>query len=75
MATFLASASELVHGTVSTLIDNQVTSRLTDTATGLVTSGFKAVEEILKITQDLTAPGVAPASQPDPPQPVPGGQP
>jgi hypothetical protein len=75
MATFLAFASELVHGTVSTLIDNQVTSRLTDTATGLVSTGFKAVEELLKLTQDLTAPGAAPAAPPVPPQSPQGGQP
>ena len=75
MATFLASASELVHGAVSTLIDNQVTSRLTDTATGLVSTGFQAVEEILKIAQDLTAPAAAPAAPAAPSQPAQGGQP
>jgi len=75
MATFLGFASELVHGTVSTLIDNQVTSRLTDTATGLVSTGFKALEDILKITQDLTAPGAAPDSMPTPPQPDQGVHP
>lgn len=75
MATFLGFASELVHGTVSRLIDNQVTTRLTDTATGLVSTGFKALEDILKITQDLTAPGAGPSAPPVPPQPPQGGQP
>jgi len=73
MASFLGPIGRLIHSTAGTLIDNQVTSRLSTTVNDLVTSGFKVVEEVLKVAQDLTAPGPAQPSQPS--QPEQGEQP
>ena len=66
MASFLGPIGQLIHSTASTLIDNQVTSRLSSTVGELITTGFKVVEEVLKVAQDLTAPEPA---QPSPPEP------
>lgn len=65
MASFLGSIGQLVHDTATTLIDNQVTTRLATAASDLVTTGFKVVEDVLKVAQDLTAPDPAQPSQPD----------
>jgi len=56
MASFLGPIGQLIHSTAKTLIDNQVTTRLSTTVGDLVTTGFKVVEEVLKVAQDLTAP-------------------
>lgn len=56
MASFLGPIGQLIHGTATTLIDSQITSRLATTVGELVTTGFKVVEEVLKVAQDLTAP-------------------
>lgn len=68
MTPFSKTVGQLIHSTVSTLIDNQVTSRLTATVNDLITTGFKVVEEILKVAQDLTAPDPAQPSQPSQPE-------
>lgn len=65
MASFLGSIGQLIHGAATTLIDNQVTTRLATAATDLVTTGFKVVEDVLKVAQDLTAPEAAQPSQPE----------
>ena len=65
MASFLGPIGQLVHSTASNLIDNQVTTRLSSTLSDLVTSGFKVVEDALKLAQDLTAPEPAQPAQPD----------
>jgi hypothetical protein len=64
MASFLGPIGQLIYSTASTLIDNQVTTRLSSTVNELVTTGFKVVEEVLKVAQDLTAPEPAQPSQP-----------
>jgi hypothetical protein len=69
MASFLRPLAKLIHGTASTLIDNQVTARLSNTVGDLIASGFKVVEEVLKVAQDLTAPDPAQPSPPSPPEP------
>lgn len=70
MAKFMGSVGSLIYSTVSTLLDNQVALRLSTTVNDLVTTGFKVVEEVLKVARDLTAPDPA-----QPPQPEPGEQP
>jgi hypothetical protein len=65
MASLLSPLSQLIHTTASTLIDNQVTTRLSASVGELVTTGFKVVEEVLKVAQDLTAPAPAQPSQPE----------
>jgi hypothetical protein len=55
----------LIYSTASSLIDNQVTTRLSTTVGELVTAGFKVVEDVLKVAQDLTAPDATQASQPE----------
>jgi len=65
MASLLSPLGQLIHSTASSLIDNQVTSRLSSSVTDLVTTGFKTVEEVLKVVQDLTAPAAAQPSQPE----------
>lgn len=65
MASFLGPIGQLIYSTASTLIDNQVTTRLSTTVGELVAVGFKVVEDVLKVAQDLTAPDATQASQPD----------
>jgi hypothetical protein len=65
MASFLGPIGQLIYSTASSLIDNQVTTRLSTTVGELVTAGFKVVEDVLKVAQDLTAPDATQASQPD----------
>lgn len=66
MASFLGPLGDLIHSTATALIDNQVTARLATTVGELVATGFKVVEEVLKVAQDLTAPDAAQTEQPDP---------
>ena len=56
MASILDSVGKLVHGTVSSLIDNQVTDKLADTINTAVKSGFDVIKDSLKVVQDLTKP-------------------
>jgi hypothetical protein len=65
MTSFLRSIGQVVHSTASTLIDNHVSLRLSTTVNDLITTGFKVVDEVLKIAQDLTAPDPAQPSQPE----------
>lgn len=65
MASFLGPIGQLIHSAATTLIDNQVTTRLSTTVGEFVATGFKAVEEVLKVAQDLTAPDAAQPSQPE----------
>lgn len=64
MASILRPLAKLIHSSASTLIDTQATTRLSTTVGDLVASGFKVVEDLLKIAQDLTAFN---ATQPSPP--------
>ncbi len=66
----------MIHSTASTLIDKQVTARLATAVGDLVTTGFKVVEDVLKVAQDLTASKPAQPTQPSQPsQPEHGKQP
>lgn len=65
MAKLMGSVGSLIYSAVSTLLDNQVAPRLSTTMNDLVTTGFKVVEEVLKVARDLTAPDPAQPSQPE----------
>jgi hypothetical protein len=56
MATILDSIGKLVHGTATSLIDNQVTDKLADAINTAVKSGFDVIKDTLKVVQDMTKP-------------------
>ena len=63
MATLFGSVQGLIHDTASALVDKQIASKLSNTVTGFVSSGFGIVDDTLKIVRDLSAP---PPAQPQP---------
>jgi hypothetical protein len=56
MATILDSVGKLVHGTATTILDNQITDKLSDAINTAVKSGFDVIRDSLKVVQDLTKP-------------------
>lgn len=54
MATILGTVSQVIHDTSASLIDNQITKKVSDVITSSVTSGFEVVDDVLKIVKDLT---------------------
>ncbi len=60
MATIFGSIGRLVHDTSSALIEKSVTTKLSDTVTSLIQSGFQVAEDVLVITKDLSAPDEEP---------------
>ena len=56
MATILDSIGKLVHGTATSLIDNQVPDKLADAINTAIKAGFDAIRDSLKVVQDLTKP-------------------
>jgi len=56
MATILDAIGKLVHGTATSLIDNQVPDKLADAINTAIKSGFDAIRDSLKVVQDLTKP-------------------
>jgi hypothetical protein len=56
MATILDSVGTLVHGTATSILDNQITDKLSDAINTAVKSGFDVIRDSLKVVQDLTKP-------------------
>jgi hypothetical protein len=56
MATILDSVGKLVHGTATSILDNQITDKLSDALNTAVKSGFDVIRDSLKVVQDLTKP-------------------
>jgi hypothetical protein len=54
MATVLESFNKIIYQTSTQILDNQIPQKLSDMVTTVVTTGFQVVEDVLKITQDLT---------------------
>jgi hypothetical protein len=54
MMTILESINRVVHDLSTALIDNQITTKLSDAVTSSLKTGFEVVEDLLKIAQDLT---------------------
>jgi len=54
MSKIIDSVTSAVNQAAGELIDNQVTTKLSDAATTVVTSSFAIVEDVLKIVRDQT---------------------
>jgi hypothetical protein len=54
MSKILDSVTSAVNQAAGELIDNNVTTKLSDAATTIVTSSFAIVEDVLKIVRDQT---------------------
>ena len=55
MSKILDSVSSAVNQAAGELIDNKVTTKLSDAASTVVSSSFAIVEDVLKIVRDATA--------------------
>ena len=58
------SVRSLIHDTAQGLIDAQLTTKVSDMVTNLVSSGLSVTNDTLKIVRDITVP--------PPPPPPPG---
>lgn len=56
MASLTGSVGKIIHGTATSLIENQVTSKVSAAITTAVESGFSVVDDMLKVVQDVSAP-------------------
>ena len=54
MSKIIDSVSSALNQAVSEVIDNQVTTKLSDAANTVVTSSFAIVEDVLEIVRDQT---------------------
>jgi hypothetical protein len=64
MATILDPISSAIHDTASTLISQQVPTKLAGAVNSLVSAGFDTITQVLTVVQNLTAPPPAPPSPP-----------
>jgi hypothetical protein len=55
MSKILDSLTDAVNQAAGELIDNNVTTKLSDAASTVVSSSFAIVEDVLKIVRDATA--------------------
>jgi len=55
MSSIINSVTSAVNQAVGEVIDNQVTTKLSDAASTVVSSSFAIVEDVLKIVRDQTA--------------------
>ena len=55
MSKLIDSVMDALNQGVGELIDNNVTTKLSDAATTVVSSSFSIVEDVLKIVRDATA--------------------
>jgi hypothetical protein len=56
MSSLTSSVGKFIHGTATSLIKNQVTSKISTTITTVVESGFSVVDDMLAVVRDLSAP-------------------
>ena len=54
MSSIINSVTSAVNQAVGEVIDNQVTTKLSDAANTVVSSSFAIVEDVLKIVRDQT---------------------
>jgi DNA-binding FrmR family transcriptional regulator len=54
MSSIINSVTSAVNQAVGEVIDNQVTTKLSDAASTVVSSSFAIVEDVLKIVRDQT---------------------
>jgi hypothetical protein len=66
VASIFGSIENLIHNTAQAVIDAQITTKISDTYSGFVSSGFGVVNDTIKIVRDITAP-TPPAPPPAPP--------
>lgn len=54
MATVIGSVNKLINQTSTQILENHIPQKLADMINTVVNTGFQVVEDVLKITQDLT---------------------
>ena len=54
MATIFGSIETLIHDTADALIQNQITTKVSDMYTGFVSAAFGIVNDSLKVVRDIT---------------------
>jgi hypothetical protein len=54
MSSIIDSVTSAINQAVGEVIDNQVTTKLSDAASTVVSSSFAIVEDVLKIVRDQT---------------------
>jgi hypothetical protein len=54
MSSIIDSVTNAINQAVGEVIDNKVTTKLSDAATTVVSSSFAIIEDVLKITRDQT---------------------
>jgi hypothetical protein len=67
MSKIIDSASQAVNQAAGELIDNKVTTKLSDAAKEVVGTSFAIVEDVLKIVRDATATGATGKTKPPSP--------
>jgi hypothetical protein len=55
MSSIIDSVTNAINQAVGEVIDNKVTTKLSDAATTVVSSSFAIIEDVLKIARDQTA--------------------
>jgi hypothetical protein len=63
MATIVGSIKNLVHDTADALVQNQISTKMSDMYTGFISAGFGIIDDSLKIVRDITT------TPPPPPPP------
>ena len=56
MSSIIDSVTNAINQAVGEVIDNKVTTKLSDAATTVVSSSFAIIEDVLKIARDQTTP-------------------
>lgn len=56
MASLTGSVGKIIHGTATSLIEKQVSSKISSAITTVVESTFGVIDDALRIVQDVTAP-------------------
>jgi hypothetical protein len=54
MSSIIDSVTNAINQAVGEVIDNKVTTKLSDAATTVVSSSFAIIEDVLKIARDQT---------------------
>lgn len=56
MATIFGSIETLIHDTADALLQSEITKKISDIYSGVISAGLGAVDELLKVVRDATAP-------------------